>query len=63
MDDAGLDGSTLETELNRVNIDRVRADTPAADRRIHVNNAGASLPETVTRATVDYLDAESRDGG
>ncbi len=64
MDDTGLNSSPLETELKRVDIDRVRADTPAADRRIHVNNAGASLPpETVTRATIDYLEAESQDGG
>ncbi len=54
----------FENALARIDIERVRADTPAADRRIHVNNAGASLPaEAVIRATVHYLETESREGG
>ncbi len=54
----------IETALSRIDIEKVRADTPAADHRIHVNNAGASLPtEAVIRATVDYLETESRRGG
>lgn len=51
-------------ELARIDIDRVRADTPAVERRIHLNNAGASLPpDIVVEATVDYLRTESVDGG
>ena len=33
-----------------IDIERVRSDTPACDRMIHFNNAGASLQEPVTRA-------------
>jgi selenocysteine lyase/cysteine desulfurase len=59
-----VDDAALEHSLGRIDIDRVRADTPAADRRIHVNNAGASLPPAiVTRATVEYLETESSEGG
>lgn len=56
--------TSSENALARIDVDRVRADTPAADHRIHVNNAGASLPpEPVIRATVDYFETESREGG
>lgn len=54
----------LDAALGRIDIARVRADTPAAEQRVHVNNAGASLPpESVLAATVDYLETESRQGG
>lgn len=52
------------SELDRIDIDRVRAETPAALERIHLNNAGASLPpESVINATIEYFEAESREGG
>lgn len=54
----------LATALARVDIDAVRADTPAAENVIHVNNAGASLPpDVVTEATIDHLRAEAEHGG
>lgn len=63
MDPAPLP-SDLRTDLARVDVEQVRADTPAAQARIHLNNAGASLPpEVVIEATVDYLQVESRRGG
>lgn len=47
-----------------IDIDRVRADTPACERMIHVNNAGSSLqPEPVTRAVLDHLTLEQQIGG
>ena len=59
-----MDDAACQDALGRIDVDRVRADTPAAERRIHLNNAGASLPpEAVVRATVDYLETESREGG
>lgn len=58
------DAAAIEDALGRVDIERVRADTPAVGRRIHLNNAGSSLPPTiVTRATIEYLESESLDGG
>jgi selenocysteine lyase/cysteine desulfurase len=41
-----------------------RADTPGADRRVHLNNAGASLVTRQVREAVDeYLDLEGEVGG
>jgi selenocysteine lyase/cysteine desulfurase len=43
---------------------RVRADTPASERLIHFNNAGASLmPNAVADAVLAHLDLERRIGG
>jgi selenocysteine lyase/cysteine desulfurase len=50
--------------LEDAEIRRFRADTPAADRRIHLNNAGAALPpQPVLDAMVDYLRREAEIGG
>ena len=47
-----------------IDLARVRADTPACTRMIHVNNAGSSLqPEPVTRAVCDHLVLEQEIGG
>jgi len=47
--------STLETW---------RKDTPGCQHKVHFNNAGASLvPESVLRATQDYLSLEAVTGG
>jgi selenocysteine lyase/cysteine desulfurase len=45
-------------------LERLRAETPGAARRIHLNNAGAGLmPRPVLDAMVDYLRTESEIGG
>ncbi len=47
-----------------LDIDRLRADTPACAKLIHFNNAGASLmPLPVYQATIDHLALEQRIGG
>lgn len=47
-----------------IDIDAVRADTPACAGLIHFNNAGAALmPDPVFRAMVDHLELERRVGG
>jgi len=53
-----------DAALARIDVDRVRAETAGLDRRIHVNNAGASPPpDVVLEATIDYLRIEALDGG
>jgi selenocysteine lyase/cysteine desulfurase len=48
----------------RLEVDRLRADTPGCSHRIHLNNAGASLmPTPVIEAVADHLDLEARIGG
>lgn len=48
----------------RVDVERVRRDTPGCEEVLHFNNAGASLvPEPVLRATVGYLEKEAGIGG
>jgi selenocysteine lyase/cysteine desulfurase len=45
-------------------ISNLRADTPACEQLIHLNNAGASLaPLAVQNAVKDYLDFEAATGG
>src|SRR5215467_10673815 len=45
-------------------LERWRSDTPGCIDRIHLNNAGASLPPAVVRdAIVTHLDRESQFGG
>jgi selenocysteine lyase/cysteine desulfurase len=45
-------------------LSRWRADTPACEHRIHLNNAGAALMPTVVRdAIVQHLDLEVKAGG
>lgn len=47
-----------------IDIDAVRADTPACADLIHFNNAGASLmPDPVYAALLDHLELERRIGG
>ncbi|MDF1597184.1 MAG: aminotransferase class V-fold PLP-dependent enzyme [Acidimicrobiia bacterium] len=47
-----------------IDIDAVRADTPACGLVLHLNNAGASLPpRPVVDAQIDYLMHESMTGG
>lgn len=47
-----------------IDIDAVRADTPACERILHFNNAGASLmPAPVHRAVADHLALECEIGG
>ena len=49
---------------NGIDLARVRADTPACEDVVHLNNAGAALPPAVvTDAVVEHLRAEARDGG
>lgn len=50
--------------LIRVNIQRLRSETPGCEERIHLNNAGSALmPEPVIRAIQDHITLESRIGG
>lgn len=47
-----------------LNIERVRADTPAAERQCFLNSAGASLmPRPVVEAMIDHIRLEERVGG
>src|SRR3954469_10283686 len=47
-----------------IDIDRIRADTPAADRIAYLHNAGAALmPTAVVAAVKQHIDLESEIGG
>ena len=47
-----------------IDIDKVRAETPGVESVIHLNNAGSALPPAaVTDALIDYIKAESVNGG
>lgn len=47
-----------------LDLERLRRDTPACARLIHLNNAGASLsPAPVVEAVVDYVRLEAEIGG
>ena len=47
-----------------IDIDEVRAETPGVESVIHLNNAGSALPPAaVTDALIDYIKAESVNGG
>lgn len=47
-----------------MDIEQIRKDTPGCEKKIHFNNAGASLPPLpVTEAIRDYLSFESLTGG
>src|SRR5215475_4668504 len=50
--------------MTTLDIARLRADTPACEKLIHFNNAGASLmPAPVYRAMIDHLALEQSVGG
>ncbi len=47
-----------------IDIDRIRADTPAASRLTYLHNAGAALmPAPIVAAMKDHIDLESEIGG
>jgi selenocysteine lyase/cysteine desulfurase len=47
-----------------MDVERLRAETPGCERRVHLNNAGASLmPAPVLAALQDHIDLESKVGG
>ncbi len=47
-----------------LDIEKLRAETPGVEHRVHLNNAGAGLmPEPVLRAMTDHLELESLIGG
>ncbi|MBR0721014.1 aminotransferase class V-fold PLP-dependent enzyme [Bradyrhizobium manausense] len=47
-----------------IDIDRMRADTPAASRRAYLHNAGAALmPASVVATMKEHIDLESEIGG
>ena len=49
---------------NGLDVQRLRADTPGCERRIHFNNAGASMmPRPVLEAMVAHLELEAEIGG
>ena len=50
--------------MTSLDIDRLRADTPACANLIHFNNAGSSLmPQPVYQAVTDHLALEQKIGG
>jgi cysteine desulfurase/selenocysteine lyase len=56
--------STMQKERQMIDIEMVRADTPACDRVLHFDNAGASLmPEPVFQAMQAVLRDERNVGG
>jgi selenocysteine lyase/cysteine desulfurase len=52
------------TDSAGLDVDRLRADTPGCENRVHFNNAGAGLmPQTVLDAMLDHLRLEAEIGG
>jgi cysteine desulfurase / selenocysteine lyase len=48
----------------KIDLDKVRNDTPGVNSRIHFNNAGAALqPRVVTDSVIRHLELESEIGG
>ncbi|MDA9913216.1 aminotransferase class V-fold PLP-dependent enzyme [Candidatus Nanopelagicales bacterium] len=57
---------TADLEIGWTTLDRgrLRADTPGCGNRVHLNNAGSSLPPScVTEAVIEYLRLEEQIGG
>ncbi|RZJ87083.1 MAG: aminotransferase class V-fold PLP-dependent enzyme, partial [Chryseobacterium sp.] len=51
-------------EINKHQIEQIRAQTKGCSARIHFNNAGASMPpDVVVDTVVDYLREEAEAGG
>ncbi|HEY5690257.1 MAG TPA: aminotransferase class V-fold PLP-dependent enzyme [Cyclobacteriaceae bacterium] len=47
-----------------MDVEQIRKDTPGCEKKVHFNNAGASLPPLhVTKAILDYISFESKTGG
>ena len=47
-----------------MDMDRIRAETPGADKIIHLNNCGAGLmPKPVLDAIINHLRLEAEIGG
>ena len=47
-----------------MDLEQIRKDTPGCEKKVHFNNAGASLPPlAVTEAIKDYISFESITGG
>ncbi|MCB1247028.1 MAG: aminotransferase class V-fold PLP-dependent enzyme [Acidimicrobiia bacterium] len=54
----------MDERSGRVDVARLRADTPGVHHVIHLNNAGAALmPRPVIEAVVDHIELEGRIGG
>ncbi|MEZ5593487.1 MAG: aminotransferase class V-fold PLP-dependent enzyme [Gammaproteobacteria bacterium] len=54
----------MEQTTDSIDITQVRADTPAVQQRLHLNNAGAALmPASVVAAVADHIQLEARLGG
>ena len=54
----------MEQATDSIDIAQVRADTPAVQQRLHLNNAGAALmPASVVAAVTDHIQLEARLGG
>lgn len=52
------------TPLTEAEIRAIRAETAGTATRIHLNNAGASLPpDAVVKTMVDFLQEEALQGG
>jgi cysteine desulfurase / selenocysteine lyase len=54
----------MKKPLQEEDIQRLRAETKGTQHVIHFNNAGAALmPDAVSQAVIEYIQAESRKGG
>lgn len=50
--------------MKKINVEKVRADTPGCTEVLHFNNAGASLPPNpVFQSVIDHLELERKIGG
>jgi selenocysteine lyase/cysteine desulfurase len=54
----------MNEHATTIDIEAVRADTPAVEQIVHLNNCGTSLPpQPVMDAMIDYLQLEASVGG